>query len=210
MNILDIIEKGNNELHPKALLVVYDDYIEIAKFYNKTIGAFSPLTKETLQGLVKASLDNNETYIINGHVPKNVEYVSFGIGNTIIVFKEPKLSERSIYITSGKMKINTPNLLMIVNNNSFYVYCYANSKLKDSTRIYKAPFSNSLHDNDVCFGNIKVPKHDDINQIITAYQTVYWNSTFEMTKSEAKEKMKNSFTKQNYICTYKELIDELS
>ncbi len=200
MNLLDIIEQGNKELKPEAILV-------IASIKNNKIGALSPLTKEALQKMVSLSMQDTSVMKIQGLIPTNVVFTSFSIAETIIVFKI-KAHKRTIFIEGGTAKINVPNLLMKVSNDKLNVYSYR-GYLNDKTRLFKAPFSNFTGDDNVCFGNVKIQKSLVISEIVDNFTKAYWNSQFEMNMKEANKFIANNWNKNKFELKFKELIERI-
>ena len=207
MDLLSIIEQGDHLLEPRALLAVYDNYIEIAQVRDQEISSFSPLTKDALVKLANISLSENNNSIIKGTIPKNVEYVSFSLANTIIVFREPAM-KRLIYISGKQITLDVPKLIMVITNNRLKVYCYQN-QLRKSTMLFKAPFSNSLSEEIVCFGTVKIKKHTTINSIVKEYKDAYWDSAFEMEEKGARKRILEAFKDEQKVMTYEKLIQGL-
>ena len=116
--------------------------------------------------------------------------------------------KRLIYIVGKQITLNVPRLIMVITNNQLKVYCYQN-QLRGSTMLFKAPFSNSLSEEIVCFGQIKIKKHTMISSIIKEYQDAYWNSTFEMDEDGAKTRILKAFNDEKKIMTYEKLIQGL-
>ena len=207
MNLLNILEAGDQQMPPLAVLVAYNNYIEIASVQNKEIGAMSPLTKEALQKIVTLSMGDTSVKKIGGLVPTNVVFTSFSIADVIVVFKI-KAHKRTIFITDDSVEVNVPNLLMKVTNDKLNVYAYKGG-LKDNTKLFKAPFSNFTGNDEVCFGTIKIKKSLVISEIIDNFTNAYWNSQFEMNKEKALTLIANNWNKSNFELTFKELIERI-
>jgi len=207
MELIDVLDQGNRVLKPKAILAAYDNYIELAIVQNNEIGAFAPLTKEALIKFVKLTSPEASILSIGGLINKNVLYVSFSISNTKIAFKM-NAHKRTIFIEGGTVKVNVPNLIMVIKDNSLYVYSYR-GYLNNKTILYKAPFSNFTGGVAVCFGNVKIKHTQVLNDIISNYTEAYWNSQFEMSAKKANQLISNNWNKKNKETTYKQLIDSL-
>jgi hypothetical protein len=206
MELIDVLDQGNRVLKPKAILAAYDNYIELAIVQNNEIGAFSPLTKIAIDKLIQVSSPDTSVMSVGGLIPKNVTFVSFSITGATIAFKV-KPQSRTIFIEGGTMRIQSPDLLMVIRNGDFYVYSYK-GYLTEKTMLYKAPFSNFTGKNAVCFGNIRIKPHQVIKDIIKEYESAYWNSQFEMTNKEATKYLANNWKKDNKEEHYGLLIDK--
>ena len=97
---------------------------------------------------------------------------------------------------------------MVITNNQLKVYCYQN-QLRKSTMLFKAPFSNSLSEQIVCFGTVKIKKHNTISGIVKEYQDAYWNSAFEMDEKDARKRILEAFKDEKKVMTYEKLIEGL-
>ena len=209
MNLLEIINKGNKKMNPKALLTVYEDYVEIAEVKNDNIGSFSPVTKINLGKLFTLSESNKVLSSIHGEIPKNLLYVNFNLSETVIVYHE-RMSTRRLLLSDGFLEnAAIPALLFVIKGNSLYLYAYKRY-ISNGTVLYKAPFSNMMGNNDVCFGNVKVNSSSNIINMIESFNYSFWASQFEMTKKEAVAKLDECFKKENIVMNYKKLINGLN
>ena len=207
MNLLDILAEGNRTLIPKALLSVYENYIEVASIEHDKIGAFSPLTKEALINLVELSAPNVSKMSVGGLIPKNVLYVSYSVSNVVIVFKINSCKKKVI-VSDGTIEKVIPNLLMVITGNHLNVYSYR-STLNKRTVLYKAPFSNQTGKTSVCFGNVKIKQSNVLDEIVKNFEDAYWNSTFEMSKKRFRELLENNWDSINKATYYEKLIKSL-
>jgi len=208
MNLIDVIEHGNKDLNPQAILVAYDNYIEIANIENMQIGAFSPLTRKSLVKITNLSASDVSSSVMSGEVNKNILYVSFSLGRIIIAFNEPTSLKRML-LNKGEITVMIPSLVMVVINNSLKIFCYR-GRLNHKTKLYKAPFSNMVGSNTVCFGNVNRKSSLIIKEVVEEYQNAYWNSQFECNKKNARRLIENAFNKENYVYRYLDLIKELN
>jgi len=207
MNLIDVINHGNEDLNPQAILVAYDNYIEIATIEQMKIGAFSPITRNSLVKITNLSTNSISSSMMSGEVPKNVVYVSFSIGKTVIAFKEAA-SVKRLLLNNSELSIMIPAILMVVIENKLKVFCYRGT-LNHKTRLYKAPFANMVSDNSVCFGNIQRKSHLIIKDVVQEYQNAYWNSEFNTGEERARKRLLEAFNKENYVYRYIDLIKEL-
>lgn len=187
-------EKLLMDYNPQLAIVVYKSNQSNDNFYleshqineNGALLEGKPLLQETIQQMVDLFFDERKnTATIKGMIPENL--LSFDLlpgGNYKMIWYRP--AEIRVIHFANSLKLNTekvwvPATLYVSNKNSLDVYALkANTRPKETTLLFRAPYHNVGDDGDVCLGsaNVAKPKVLTYANLIKYWEDLFWLSEF--------------------------------
>lgn len=187
------------ESKPKALLVVYDDFISFRKIRNNIVLAESQLTKEMAKQLIAPLLDENLVNIRfkNPINPKILSYNSYG-GNFIVTWYFRSKRKKLFFTEKDKDGIYAiPNLIFKIVNSRLYVVAI------DKENLYYAPFYNTSGDS-VCMGtaSFDLKNYGYVEDLIENVEHLFFNSKFSHGTNNLKTKNKKFFKEYQSLEPY--------
>jgi len=142
----------------------------------------TPLSKKTLSKI----MDNIETssldkIVCNSIFPKNLLYYQIkNLEPHIIWYVESRpqhlLFSKSLNIKDGI--VNLPTLVFKLEEKELSVFAVKTNAPNGNTQLYKAPFHNVYDGGNICMGNAKAKKSNEIVEIMENYQNAFFNSKF--------------------------------
>lgn len=182
-----ITEALTDSLEPKMALIVYQNgrqvYLERRDIEKGMMKTGVPLTEKCLSGISEV-LSSNSANIIHGRIPSIMLYADCRPGKEKYVwYRKPEkrmmfFSEK-LGIQSGEIKL--PGLVYMAKGSELSVFAIKTKSLRLSTKLHHAPFFN-VHDSaNVCLGNAKVKKADELTYegIIKYWEDKFWLSEFD-------------------------------
>lgn len=158
-----------------------------------------PLQQETIQEMVDVFFDERKHVSeIKGLVPDNLlAFQPLPGGNYRMIWYRP--AEVRVLHHATQLKLSTakawvPAMLYRADKNSLDVFALkANTRPKEITKLFKAPFFNVADDGDVCLGNakVKVPKEKTYSSTMKYWEDLFWLSEFSHVNGTEKVKSKS-------------------
>jgi len=200
--------------NPLCAIVVYGNksnyeasyYLERREF-NSNSKAFGPATPLSQEDYNDIALSVKEKQTSKGIKTRSIidNMLSFkhGIGEKTIIWKVKADKYKLFFgkklgIKSGEYYI--PNLIFCLSNNSLKVYATKTYNIKETTKLYKAPFHNISSDGSICMGNAKGDSNlEYVEDIIDSWNQAFFNSTFTHFND-------SKLTKKNLVDTLKESV----
>ena len=179
---------------PELSIVVYraddsrkDFYLESHQINDEgKIMEGKPLLQQTIQEMVDVFFDERKDRSqLGGTIPENLlQYKSLPGGNYRLVWYQPAEIRMihfkdQLHIPSGRAWM--PAMIYIVDRNDLEVFAMkVNTRPKESTKLFRAPFHNVADDGDVCLGSAKVKKPVDQSfaAAIKYWEDLFWLSEF--------------------------------
>lgn len=145
-----------------------------------------PLLQETLQGIVDVFYDERQNTIrITGYIPENVLLFSLlPGGNYKIIWCRPAEVRFIPFAPQLHIKSATawvPAMVYVVDRKSLSVFALkSNSRPKENTKLYRAPFHNVSDQGSVCLGSAKVkkPATKTYDSLMRYWEDLFWLSEF--------------------------------
>ena len=179
------------EMTPKKAIVLYEGNIPYAEVHNIEDGVFQngrPLKIEELNVFAEIAKSENEITKKKCFPYRNIISFSLNIVENHIVWIYPEGKIDLDYspgvkgLKSGKFFV--PNIVFASNGKTVKVFAIKSKdilKLSKTTQLYNAPFLNTASVGDVCMGNAKVKKYNDLTEFIYSIEQAFFKSTFTHT-----------------------------
>lgn len=145
-----------------------------------------PLLQETIEAIVDVFFDERKNKVaISGMIPDNLlNFLLLPGGNYRMVWYRP--AEVRVIHFSSILKIETtkawvPAIVYTVEGRSFSVFALnANTRPKEATKLFMAPFFNVSDSGLVCLGsaNVKQPKQKTYMNLMQYWEDLFWLSEF--------------------------------
>jgi PRTRC genetic system protein B len=188
---------------PQLAIMVYkcktkeDYYLESHQINDSgQIMEGKPLLQETMQGIVDVFFDERQGMTrMKGMLPENI--LSFELkpgGDYKMMWHRP--AEIRVLHTAPQLKLPVnktwvPAMVYVANRKNLSVCAVkTNSRPKENTRLYKAPFFNVSDDGRVCLGNaqMKKPKENSYAAFMQYWEDLFWLSEFTHLNDSGKTK----------------------
>ena len=184
----------SKQYKPQLSIVVYQSYDSRKDFYleshqvneNGQVLEGKPLLQETIQEMVDLFFDEKKDRSqLSGNVPEHLlQYKPLAGGNYRLMWWRPAEVRMihfadQLHITSGKSWM--PPMVYVVDKHQLEVYAMKiNTRPKDSTKLFRAPFHNVADNGNVCLGSAKVKKPTDrsFESAIKYWEDLFWLSEF--------------------------------
>jgi PRTRC genetic system protein B len=199
---------------PESIITIYknkesDFYLENAKLSFKKgkliPGAFSPLRKQDLMDLTKASMTDFMSINYNAFKQER-KILSLKIkGDKIEVVWIFEPCVRNLYFSETMKSIKSglypiPRLIFKVKDSQMSIYALKDDLSLNAT-LYMAPYGNIYENGGVCTGNVKIKKNEtDISKIIKNWEDTFFNSYFT-------HMIDSHVIKGNIVSLYNKIID---
>lgn len=178
---------------PELAIMVYKSKIK-ENFYleshsvneDGSINAGKPLLQETLQEIVDVFFDERQNMAnIKGMLPENL--LSFNLlpgGNYKMVWYRP--AEIRVMHTAVQLKLPVnktwvPAMIYLADKKNLNIFALkSNTRPKETTKLFKAPFFNVNNIGTVCLGNaqVKKPKDKTYTSLMQYWEDLFWLSEF--------------------------------
>lgn len=157
-----------------------------------------PLLQETMQEIVDVFFDERQNMAkYKGMLPENLlQFELLPGGNTRMMWYRPAEIRVMHFATALKLPTNktwVPAMIYIAYRNDLNVYALkTNTRPKEGSKLYKAPFFNVSDDGRVCLGNasVKKPKEKTYENMMKYWEDLFWLSEFTHLNDENKTKSK--------------------
>lgn len=217
-NVMDLTHDFGTLYHPKSALVFYeskgldkDMYVEHFDMdKNGTPINAHPLTEREAGALAKALMTEKQkqTAFLKsvGILPTTILHINPSRDKGAVTWYT-KSQKRPLYfidglgIPSGKGFV--PAMVWQASKNSLRVFALSsNSRPKEKTPLYYAPFFNIYEDGRVCMGsvNISIKESSCVEEFTRAWEDYFFNSYFSHLMGE------NSPVKGNCVILWKDLV----
>lgn len=217
-NLIDITESFGTLYHPKSALVFYESKGTDKEMYvehfdmdkNGTPINAHPLTEREAEALAKAlhSEKQKENAFLKsgGILPTNILHINPSRDKGAVLWytksqKRPLYFIEGLGIPSGQAFV--PPMIWQATKNSLRVFALSgNSRPKEKTPLYYAPFFNIYEDGRVCMGsvNINIKNSACVEEFTKAWEVYFFNSYFSHLMGE------NSPVKGNCVSLWKDLV----
>jgi PRTRC genetic system protein B len=200
-------------MHPVAALIAYcsendygrkEHYLEFRNISkNGLMGAGKPVSTCFIRSLTE-SFSVKSTSIPHGEIPKGMWFAD--TREEKYIWHRPPCRKQMYF----KKDLNIPNgtycipaLIWMVKRETLYLFAYRSKRLSSDTQLYAAPFFNvRANSGDVCLGNAKLKKPDDLTFLNFLN---YWEAKFFL--SEFSHLLGSNPTKHNLVLVIKNSID---
>ena len=189
-----------NTYKPELMFVLYkaqrdNFYIESHDILaNGNVAEGKPLKQETLQAMIDVFYKENiQQSEITGVIPENILlYKQLAGGNYKMVWYRP--AEIRVLQFAPQLKLPcenvwVPAMLYFAQKSGLKVYAMgANTRPKENSKIFTAPFHNVNDGGGVCLGNAKVakPKQLTFYNVMKYWEDLFWLSEFTHLNGENK------------------------
>lgn len=177
---------------PKLAVMVYKDdrndyYLESHTVDEQgNIMEGKPLLQETLNDIVDVFFDEKKNMTqVKGMVPENLlEFDLLPGGNYRMIWYRP--AEIKFMHFDPQLKIKSaqswvPAMVYCVERNDLSIYALkTNTRPKEITKIFRAPFHNTSNDGSVCLGDarVKKPTEKTYLSLMKYWEDLFWLSEF--------------------------------
>jgi PRTRC genetic system protein B len=180
-----------SEFKPSLAIMIYNNsneyYLESHDINERgQVMAGKPLLQETIQGMIDVFFDERQNVVnITGMLPENMLYFqAMPGGNYKMIWY--RMAEIRVLHTAPQLKLPVdktwvPPLIYVASSKQMEVYALkSNSRPKEKTKLYLAPFFNVNDDGDVCLGNARVqkPKVKTYSSLMQYWEDLFWLSEF--------------------------------
>lgn len=145
-----------------------------------------PLLQETLQSMVDVFFDENQNRSsITGLLPEGLLYYQPLPGGYYKMIWHRPAEVRFLHF-SGHLKISSgqswvPPMIYLVDRKELSVFCVkTNSRPKEATKLFRAPFHNVGDSGSVCLGSatVKKPSEKTFDSTLKYWEDLFWLSEF--------------------------------
>ncbi len=155
-----------------------------------------PLLQETMQGIVDVFFDERRNMQnIKGILPDNLlSFEPLPGGYYKMIWHRPAELRVMHFVKELKLptaKTWVPAMVYVAHTKGLFVYALkSNSRPKEATRLYRAPFFNVNDFGSVCLGNAQVqkPKEKTYLNLMKYWEDLFWLSEFTHMNGDNKTK----------------------
>jgi PRTRC genetic system protein B len=179
------------DFKPLQAIIVYQQdldhqgdnyYLETRRIQKGRMMEGVPMTKTVLSKIMnEINTEDIDNIYCDGLLPKRLLYQGKNNLDVELIWYlksswQNLIFSKNLGIKDGVMKI--PTLIFKLSGDTLSVFAVKTNSPKENTILYKAPFHNIYEGGNICMGNAKVLKSNEINEIMENNEKAFFQSKF--------------------------------